>query len=190
MFTGNNGMVQAVAKRSILVEARVKGCAQSIRMQGVLHVPDLHSNLLSVSKLILRGLKVHVNTLGCVVKANNNEMLVVESLGQLDANVVNEAVTNSLTHSEAISHPLELWYKRTGHLNDKSMKSRQTMVSGMDVETVSTNVHSCACKGGIQNMQARRPFDTKGGARATKILEPVHSDLCGRIKMPSIGGLR
>ena len=64
-------------------------------MHDVLHVPDLHSNLLSVSKLISRCLKVHFNSLGCVMWANNGEMLAVASLesnlNQLDTNMVNRA---------------------------------------------------------------------------------------------------
>jgi hypothetical protein len=80
VFMGDNGMVEAVGKGSILVETCVKGRQRSIRMHDVLHVPDMHANLLSVSKLISRGLKVHFNSLGCVVRANNGEMLAVASL--------------------------------------------------------------------------------------------------------------
>ena len=93
VFMGDNGMVEAVGKGSILVETRVKGRARSIRMHDVLHVPDLHSNLLSVSKLISKGLKVHFNSLGCVMRASNGEMLAVASLEsnlyQLDTKVMN-----------------------------------------------------------------------------------------------------
>ena len=194
VFMGDNGIVEVLGKGSILVETRVKGRARSIRMHDVLHVPDLHSNLLSVSKLISRGLKVHFNSLGCVVRASNGEMLAVASLEsnlyQLDTKVMHEAETSSLAHSEANSHPLELWHKRLGHLNANSVKSLQTMVSGMDVQAVPNDVHSFACEGCVQGKQARRPFPTEGGTRATKILELVHSDVCGPMKTPSIGGAR
>jgi hypothetical protein len=40
----------------------------------MLHVPDLHSYLLSMSKLISRDLKLHFNSLGCVVRASNEEI--------------------------------------------------------------------------------------------------------------------
>ena len=80
VFVGDNGMVEAVSKRCILVETHVKGRAQSIGMHDMLLVPDLLTNLLSVSKLISKGLKMHFNSLGCVVRASNGEMLVVTSL--------------------------------------------------------------------------------------------------------------
>jgi hypothetical protein len=80
MFMGYNNMVEYVGKRSILVKKCVKVRPRSIRMHDVLHMYVLHSNLLSVSKFISRGLKVHFNSLGCVVKASNGKMLAAASL--------------------------------------------------------------------------------------------------------------
>ena len=67
MFKGNNGMVKAVCKSSMLVGARVKGS-------------KMYSNLVSMSKIISRGLKVHLKPLKCVVRARNHEMLAVALL--------------------------------------------------------------------------------------------------------------
>jgi hypothetical protein len=73
-------------------------------MHDMLHVPNLHSNLLMVSILILRDLKVHLNLLGCVVRTRNGVLLDVASLKsnwyQLDMNVMNGAETNCLAHSD------------------------------------------------------------------------------------------
>ena len=64
---GHNGMVETVSKGFILVETCVKGSLQSIRMHDLFYMPNLHLNLLSVSKLISKGLKVHFNLLECMV---------------------------------------------------------------------------------------------------------------------------
>jgi hypothetical protein len=56
MFIGDYDMVKARGKVSILLETRVKGRARSIRMHDRLYVPDLHLNLLTANKFILRGL--------------------------------------------------------------------------------------------------------------------------------------
>ena len=163
-------------------------------MHDVRHMPDLNANLLSVSKLISKGLKMHFNSLGCVPRASNGEMLAVATLEsnlyQLDTKVMHGVETTSLAHLEANSHPLELWYKKLGHLNANSMKLLQTMVSGMDVQAMPNDVHSFACKGCVQGKQARQPFPKEGGTRAKKILELEYSDVCGPMKMPSIGGAR
>ena len=116
-------MLKVVGNGFILVETRVKGLLQNIRMHDVLHMPNLYSNLLSV-----RGLKVHFNSLGFVVKTNNDEMLVVASLEsnlylyQLDTNVINGAKTSFLACSTKNMHSLKLWHKRLGHLNANSLK--------------------------------------------------------------------
>ena len=194
VFMGDNDMIEAVGKGSILMEIRVKGRARSIRMHDVFHVPDLHSNLVSVSKLISRGLKVQFNLLGCVVRVSNGEMLAVASLEsnlhQLDTNVVNEAEMSSLAYSNGNSHSLELWHKKLGHLNANSIKMLQSMVSEMDVGAAQGDVHSFACERCVEGKQARRPFPTDGGTRATKILELVHSNVCGLMKTPSIEDAR
>ena len=87
-------------------------------MHDVLHVPDLHSNLFSVSKFISKGLKVHFHSLGCVVRVSNGEILGVASLEsnlyQLVTNVMNGAKTSFLAHSKANSHPLELCTRSWG----------------------------------------------------------------------------
>ena len=120
---GDNNMVEAVGKSFILVEKRVKGHARNIRMHDVLYVLKMHSNLLSVSKLILKGLKVHFNLLGCVVRASNGEILGValleSNLYKLDMNVMNAVETSSLACSDENSHSLELWHKRLGHIEPK-----------------------------------------------------------------------
>ena len=61
VFMDDNSLVEVVGKASILVKICMKGRMRSIRMHNVLHVPKMHSNLLSVRKLILKGLKVHFN---------------------------------------------------------------------------------------------------------------------------------
>ena len=141
-----------------------------------------------------RGLKVHFNSLGCIVRVNNGEMLAVPSLKsnlhQLDTNVVNGAEMNSFAHSDGNSHFLELWHKRLGHLNVNNVQMLQSMVSGMDVGAAQDDVHSFACEECVEGKQARRPFPTDGGTCATKILELVYSDVCGPIKTSSIGDAR
>ena len=53
-----------------IVEVQVKIC-----IEEVLHVPKLHANLLSVSKLSLGGLKVHFNLVGCIVRSPSGVLI-------------------------------------------------------------------------------------------------------------------
>ena len=151
-----------MGKGFILVETCVKGCARNIQMHDLFHVPDLHSNLLSVRKFISRGLKVHFNSLGCIMRASNKEVLVVASNSyHLNTNVMNEAETSSLAYLEANLHLVEQWNKRLGHVNAINVKSLQTMMSGIDVQVVPNNVHLFVCGGCFQGKQTRRQFHTE-----------------------------
>ena len=71
----------------------------------MLHVLKLHANLLLVSKLASKGLKVHFNVMGCVVRAQSGEMLAMGSieanLYQLEMKKVNGAEGSTLTHTIA-----------------------------------------------------------------------------------------
>ena len=111
-------------------------------------------------------------------------MLAIASLEsnlyQLDTNVMNGAEMSSLVHSDGNLYFLELWHKRLGHLNANSVKTLQTMVSGMDVEAAQDDVHSFVCEGCLEGKQTRRPFPMDGGTCDMKILELVHSYVWGR----------
>ena len=194
VFMGDNGMVEALGKGSILVDSHVKGKVKKIRIYDVLHVPKLHANLLSVSKLVSRGLKVHFNKSGCVVWTQEGDMLAMApmeaNLYQMELKKVNGAEVSTLAHTSAKHHSLELWHKRLGHLNVKSVRSLQGMVIGLDLGKSPPNVESFECEGCVEGKQARQPFPKDGASRATKPLELVHSDVCGPMKTLSIGGAR
>lgn len=68
-------MVDAIGTNSTLLKMNVKPCVQSININDNFHVPNLHANLLSMSKLISNGLKVHFNSLRFMVSASDGEML-------------------------------------------------------------------------------------------------------------------
>ena len=165
-----------------------------IAIHDVLHVPKLHANLLSVSKLASKGLKVHFNVMGCIVRAQSGKMLAMGSmeanLYQLELKKVNGAEVSTLAHTSANGDAMELWHKRLGHFNAKGVKALQNMVSGMDLGKVPSNVVPFACEGCVEGKQARQPFPSDGGTHATKVLELVHSDVCGPMRTTSMGGGR
>ena len=194
VFMGNDGMVEAVGMGSIVVEIDVKSKLQRIRFKDVLHMPKLHANLLSVSKLVSGGLKVHFSMMGCVVRAAHIKMLATTSregnLYQVVCKKVNVVEVATLAHSSPNDESLELWHRRLGHLNVKSVKAFQTMVSGMNLGKLLCDVVALTCEGCIEGKQTRQPFPSNGATRTTKILEVVHSDVCGPMRTVSTGGAR
>lgn len=194
VFMGDNGVVEVTGKGSIIVETNVEGQRRRIVVHDVLHVPKLHANLLSVGKLVSRGLVVQFNTKGCAVRTREGELIATSSMDanlyRLELKVVSGADVSCLAHTSANGPLMELWHRRMGHLNAKGVKALQGMANGMDLGKPPKDVVPFACEGCIEGKLARQPFPTDGAERATKVLELVHSDVCGPMKTVSLGGAR
>jgi hypothetical protein len=85
---GDDSIVEAIGMGSILVEVMVKGRIGRIRIKDVLHVPKLHANLLSVSKILSSGCKVQFNMNECIVRAFD--------LGDCNSTTGKQLVSNDL----------------------------------------------------------------------------------------------
>ncbi len=77
MHMGDDSIVEAIGMGSILVEVMGKGRTKRIRIKDVLHVPKLHANLLSVSKILSSGCKVQFNMNECIVRAFDGEVIAI-----------------------------------------------------------------------------------------------------------------
>ena len=192
VYLGDNGVVEAIGKGSMLVETCVDNKVKRIRIHDVLYVPKLHTNLLSVSKLVARGLNVHFNTMGCKVRTQRGEVVAMATmeanLYQLDLKVIGGGDASAKALTSAHGSAMELWHKRLGHLHVNGVKGLQSMVVGMDLGKGASQM--LACEGCVEGKQARASFPSDGGTRATQVLELVHSDVCGPMKTLSFGGAR
>ena len=192
MYLGDNGVVEAIGKGSMLVETCVDNKMKRIRIHDVLHVPKLHTNLLSVSKLVAKGFNVHFNTMGCKVRTQRGEVVAIATieanLYQLDLKVVGGEDASARALTSAHESAMELWHKTLGHLRENGVKVLQSMVVGMDLGKGASQI--LACEGCVEGKQARTTFPSDGGTRATQVLKLVLSDVCGPMKTLSFGGAR
>lgn len=189
---GDDSVVEAVGVGSIVVEVLVGGRSKRIRIKNSLHVPKLQANLLSVSKLVSSGMKVQFNMDGCTLRAPNGEVLAVAplegNLYEVTFTKVHEADAAHLVQSSMKNGAIELWHRRLGHLNKRSVYFLQSMVSGMTLGKDESSMPFC--EGCVQGKQHRASFPKDVGTRATKPLEIVHSDVCGPMRTTSMGGAR
>ena len=109
-------------------------------------------------------------------------------LYQLDLKVVDGGDASAKAFISANESAMELWHKRLGHLHVNRVKGLQSMVVGMDLGKGASQI--LACEGCVEGKQARASFPSDGGTRATQVLELVHSDVCGPMKILSFGGAR
>lgn len=191
VFMGDDGMVEAVGVGSILMQVDVKGVPKPLTIKNVLHVPKLQANLLSVSKMVANGCTVQFNKDGGVVKASNGQVLAKAPLEHNLYQITFKEVLKAKVASVAQSHDsLSMWHQRLGHLNMKSVRELQHMVSGMSLGHGKSNVSNVPCEACIEGKQQRQPFPVDSATRATKLLQIVHSDVCGSMRTTSIGGAR
>jgi hypothetical protein len=153
----------------------------------VLHVPKMKDNFIFVSKFISEGFKVEFDKDGCKV---NDAQGVVGVKAQSDKNLylINVKVRKDTTHlANSLDEGAMLWHEKLGHHNMARLKDLDAMVNGMNLKKMPLH-HVCeAC---IECKHQRTSFPKDETTRASKLLELVHSDVCGPMKTTSRGGAR
>ena len=78
----------------------------------------------------------------------------------------------------------EIWHKRLGHLNFKTLSNMEKMVIGLPKLNKD---HSSICKGCTLGKNTKSPF-YDNTRKTNNVLELINSDLCGPMSVPSLGG--
>ncbi|CAA9994150.1 unnamed protein product [Nesidiocoris tenuis] len=167
-------------------------------LQDVMIVPQLAANLLSVSKIVEKGLTVVFSKDGCKVldhcSVKGDTVATASKFGgvfrlNLETGFIGrKQKIEDLKSAEApkamLSH--ELWHKRLGHLNRNCMDKLQSLVTGVKF---SKPKESRPCVQCLEGKQSRKPFNKKKrGSRAERKLDLVHSDIFGPMSEPTLGG--
>jgi len=161
-------------------------------ISDVVYVPNLSANLLSVSKMVEKGLKVEFLEDVCKIFGSDGTVMAeatkINGVYKLD--IQNEEKSFSmisdqtcLSVSDKQTH--NIWHRRLAHLNKFGMALlKQGIATGIDFSE--SNIEPCeTC---IIAKAARLPFPKKSFVRAKEKLELIHSDLCGPISETSHNG--
>jgi transposase InsO family protein len=157
-------------------------------MQDVLHVPNLAANLISVPRLVDRGLIVTFNRSHCLIEDATGRLLCKGqrrgNLFLLEDNDLSKGTPQAMV---SVASSGETWHKRLGHISLKRLKEMEgkDMVRGLKLEG---SIEDMVCEHCLHGKQKRFPFKEKSGRRATRVLELVHSDVCGPMEQNSLGG--
>ena len=151
-------------------------------ISGVLHVPDLQQNLLSVTKLYDQGYSVSFTPTGCTVidAAGCPALTGYRSNGHYLVPIASEAVL-----AVQLS-PAQLWHARLGHPGRHALYDLRYVTRGIKLSD-----HACDygfCTICARGKQTKAPYPTQGATRATEALQLVHSDLCGPASTPTLSG--
>lgn len=158
----------------------------NIKVQEVLFVPELTTNLLSVSQIIKNGNSVRFDESCCRIYNKQNILIAVADLVENVYRLNIEKSGKCLLATSAVTDIV--WHRRFGHLNYSDLKlMKDGAVEGMNSKGDFGNKSVCqvCCEG----KQSRLPFKHEG-RRASSCLEVIHADVCGPMEKNSIGGSR
>ena len=156
------------------------------RICDVYYVPALKHNLLSVGQLILKNYDVHFAKEHCIIRDPDGNLLGKVKMTTNKMFPVKFNKDNLSAFSMHIQDKSRLWHLRFGHLSLGSLvhMSKTQMVRGIP----SLNDTNQECEACALGKQARNPFPKEEAWRAKCPLELVHTDVCGPMRTPSIGG--
>jgi len=160
------------------------GKEDTVLVTNVLHVPDLTTNLLSVSKITQRGHTVVFDKEKCTIYDEDKNIVATatEDHGMYKLN----KSKNHVNIANTITSNYEIWHRRLGHPSHNALiKMKDELLEGIKVDAISQNV----CISCIKSKQHRLPFKSST-KRTTQPLQLVHSDLCGPMQHKSFDGSR
>ncbi len=182
----NDAKVPVVCEGSIEITTMVGNQNHNVVINNAFYVPQLTTNLLSVSQLIRNGNKVIFEASCCKIYNKKGDLVAIADVHNNVYKLNYRKTNDNLLVASAVTG--DIWHRRFGHLNYGDLKlMSEGSVEGFDCKGKLNSNEVCVvcCEG----KQSRLPFKHKG-SRATDLLEVVHSDLCGPMEVKSLGGSR
>lgn len=186
----NKNSTQITGEGTARLNTNVHGQSRSIHLENTQLILDLRMNLLSVAKITEHDYDVVFDKhKGLVIDQDGNVKLIANKTNGLY--IVKESVNEIAVAEEngtgRMTQPKADWHRRFGHLNARDL---QEIICKGRVEGIeSRNFISNNCKICLEGKMAKSPFSIKS-ERSTEILDLVHTDLCGPMKVTSIGGAK
>lgn len=173
----NGSQVEVIGEGDVLFCDKDTG--KRLMVNGVLHIPTLTQNLLSVSKMTMKGLKV-IFTIHDV-KVFRNNIVILKARNENGIFKI-KSFEQYLCCKTGLNDDVLIWHKRLGHISKTGMiemvKQNLLPVTG----SVEFNCESC-----ILGKQTREPF-ASSETKSESILDLVHTDVCGPLPVESLNG--
>ena len=183
---GDGHVLEAIAEGTVslqmlLPERRKQRCS----LKKVLWIPNLSHNLLSVSRASEAGKTVTFDDSGCEITNTDGKCIATASkIG--DLYFLNLSKNQQSLNMITEKNKERLWHRRYGHLSEQGLQklAKKRLVDNFDYDAGSKIGFCEACIGGKHH---RSPFDASDRT-TSEHLELVHTDLCGKMGVKSIGG--
>ena len=170
-----NDIVCGKGKAQVNLTSNNGQCCKII-LEDALFIPSYSQNILSVSKMTKKGVKVYFGPDTAELVTPTGVKFNIEQSGRL-------YFVNSVMSEGPRTRTLKEWHETLGHLNQKDCLSLESVVDGMKI--MDKNAFKCGiCAEGKMVEYRNHTADEKAKAP----LDLVHSDLAGPISPSSIEG--
>lgn len=172
----------SVAKNKEFITAKecgeIKGLSNKdvvVTMKNVLYAPDLRDNLLSVRKLTNADIEVKFTHDKAFILKDKEVIAIANLCGNLYELTIN---IKSPTAQLCSSDNIVLWHRRLGHIGESGLRNMEkaNLLTGLNLKSNSLGF----CDVCVEGKQCREPFDDSR-VRGKRVLERIHSDVCGPI---------
>ena len=196
---GNQSTTQAIC----IGTSRLKlHSGHALKLDNVLYAPGLGCNLLSVGKLTSSS-SYHMTFRNGTCHLIDQSGISVSSCNRIDGmyklhchvdkktfalKATSGATSRTASKASSAALPLDVWHRRLGHLNERSVKLLASgLASDIAISRIPTSTTAICppCLAGKQKEHINRTPQI----RASKPLELIHSDMGGPLPI-SVGGSR
>ncbi|CAI5793457.1 Retrovirus-related Pol polyprotein from transposon TNT 1-94 [Podarcis lilfordi] len=184
----DGNIVKAKGAGSMSLKCNINNECIENTISRVLYVPELSCNLISVSTLDKKGFQITFGNEECKVTKNGKvfaQAKLINGVYELDLSENQSAkVAHSSQKDEA---DLDLWHRRLGHRDTNVILDLQKrdLVRGLQVKQ--SNKAPAKCISCITEKAVKPSFPRCAEQRSNKVLDIVHTDICGPMNVPSLG---
>jgi transposase InsO family protein len=155
-----------------------------MKMKDVLYVPGLTKNLLSISALEKKGVRVTFIDGEVFMWAKGKTMEEAIIIGKEEGGLYKLKGHSKAAMTHPIENRCELWHRRLAHINYNALPYVSKAVTGLPELKVD---HEGVCNGCAQGKNIKNLFP-KRDSKAEGVLELIHSDVYGPMPSSSISG--
>ncbi|UYV68055.1 hypothetical protein LAZ67_5002921 [Cordylochernes scorpioides] len=178
--------IYAKGKGNIDILSYVDSQKINATLLDVLYIPELETNLFSISTATKHGLTLICK--GNQIKLTKNSKVLVTGIKE-NSNLYRifiKAKQSSQTHVAQLS--LDIWHQRMGHVNPVELTQMfENNVFEEDIK-IRENPDSLLCEACIYGKQNRKVFHASTSPNSTYPGELIYSDVCGPMSKRSPGG--
>lgn len=186
-------VVGGTTRANTVGEAKINTKYGSLEMKNALYVPENDVNLLSVDRATEANCEVLFKKNGAIIFSPDGQPIITARklnglyvVNEIDSPNSNNAPVTEYYGDTSSGDNDKNWHRRMGHLNYKSLYGMSKSESVIGIDNIRRS--RCDCQVCYENKMSEAAYPKEAQNRAVKVLERIHSDICGPFKQTGVNG--